>query len=274
MGRWWFATGIALLLAGCVKETTQPLVAEPPDVPVVDAVITNETKVHRITLTRPVATVNEVPKPCTGAGVLISNEDSTWQLAEEPPLSGIYCTPAWFSAKLDKNYTLLISWGGKIYTAKTYMVEGGEFTELTYAPDPGSGLYHIDWVANAFSTGQAALWEVQIDWSEVPGFELQDSTATRARLLFYTLPTLDVSEIFAPLLASVLFPAGSVINERRYSLTPQHAEFIREMLLETRWTGGLFPTSPANASGNVSNGALGYFGACWVNELSVVVAPK
>ena len=153
------------------------------------------------------------------------------------------------------------------------MTEGSVFGELKYARNDENNLYYVDWVANAFSTGNAAMWELLIDWSMVPGYGNLDSLDTHARMLFYTLPTLDVSEVFAPMVQSVYFPAGTIITERRYSLTPQHAGFIREMLLETNWTGGLFTVAPANVSTNLSDGAFGYFGACAVTELSVIVSP-
>jgi hypothetical protein len=239
---------------------------------VVDATITDEVKTHRIKLSYPVSGLNQMPIPVTGAGVLISNEDSTWQLAENPINSGIYCTPGSFLSRLNKTYTLLISVYGKVYTAKTTMTRGSEFTELRYKRNEKNRLYFVDWVANAFSTEKAAMWELIIDWSGVPGYERLDSLENHARMLFYTLPTLDVSEVFAPMMESVYFPVGTIITERRYSLTPPHAEFIRGMLLETNWAGGLFTVAPANVGTNLSEGAFGYFGACAVTELSVIVA--
>lgn len=261
-----------LLLAGCVKETNWPLDGEVPKEIIVDAVITDEVKSHRITLTSPVGELNQPPEPVTGAAVLVSDGDSAWQLTEDPDGSGIYFTPPTFFAQLQKTYTLLISVNGGIYTAKTTMAAGSLFKELSYAKDNDRGLYYVDWVASAFSLEGAAMWELLIDWSNVPGYGTLDSLDNHARMLFYTLPTLDVSEVFAPKMEALYFPAGTVITERRYSLTSGHAEFIREMLLETNWTGGLFPVAPANVGTNLSGGARGYFGACAVTELSVTVA--
>ena len=273
MRRILFLTGLILLLQGCVKETSWPPGGDLPEEIIVDAIITDEVKTHQVKLSYPVGQLNQAPLPVTGAGVMISNEDSTWQLNENPPKSGIYDTPPSFFTRLQKNYTLLISLDDKVYTAKTTMTEGSVFGELKYARNDENNLYYVDWVANAFSTGNAAMWELLIDWSMVPGYGNLDSLDTHARMLFYTLPTLDVSEVFAPMVQSVYFPAGTIITERRYSLTPQHAGFIREMLLETNWTGGLFTVAPANVSTNLSDGAFGYFGACAVTELSVIVSP-
>ena len=273
MRRMLLFTGLIGLLQGCVKEASWTLKDGPPAAIIVDAIITDELRSHQVTLTYPVAGLNQAPRTVTGAGVVISNEDSTWQLTEYPPGSGIYNTPPYFFARLQKNYTLLISSGGRIYTAKTIMAAGSVFGELRYARDESTGLYHVDWVANAFSTAEPAMWELLIDWSGVPGYEHLDSIDNHARMLFYTLPTLDVSEVFAPMMQSVYFPEGTIIAERRYSLTPQHAEFIREMLLETNWSGGLFTVAPASVVTNLSEGAFGYFGACAVTELSVIVSP-
>ena len=107
----------------------------------------------------------------------------------------------------------------------------------------------------------------------VPGYEQADSASTHARMLFYTLPTLDVSEIFAPEMEQISFPAGTNITERRYSLTPQHAEFVRELMLETQWAGGYFNVAAANVTTNLSSGAKGFFGLCAVTSLSVIVTP-
>ncbi|MCX6266157.1 MAG: DUF4249 family protein [Bacteroidetes bacterium] len=268
-----FLTGLVFFLHGCVKETSWPLQGETPDRIIVDAIITDEVREHRIKLSYPVSELNQKPEPVAGAGVLISNEDEVWPLTEDPANPGVYVTPSSFYAQLQKNYTLLISFDGKVYTAKTTMIAGQVFRELQVAKNEDNELYHVDWVANAFSTEEAAMWELLIDWSMVPGFEHLDSLDNHARMLFYTLPTLDVSEVFAPMMQSVIFPAGTMITERRYSLTSQHAEFVREMLLESNWAGGLFSVTPANVGTNLSGDAAGYFGACAVTELSIIVTP-
>jgi hypothetical protein len=267
-------TGLIFFLQGCVKETSWTLQGKMPEKIIVDAILTDEVKSQQVTLMHPVADLNQIPLPVAGAGIVISNEDSTWHLTEYPPNSGVYHTPPYFFTRLQKTYTLLISKDGRVFTAKTTMTGGSPFGELRYKFDDDKNLYSLDWVANAFNTEKAAMWELLIDWSMVPGYEQLDSLDNHARMLFYTLPTLDVSEIFAPMMQEVYFPAGTIITERRYSLTPAHAEFIRGMLLETNWAGGLFPVAPANVETNLSDGAFGFFGACAVTELSVIVTSK
>jgi hypothetical protein len=264
---------MSVILSGCVKEAAWNPESAPPELLVVDALLTDEVREQTIYLRKPVVKTDDVPLPVTGATILISNEDSSWQLREDSLHPGNYLTPSWFSARQGKTYTLLISLNDRIYSATASLMPSSPFTELKYAKEE-SGMFYIDWVANAFSTANASMWEVWVDWSLVPGYENVPSSETHARLLFYTLPTLDVSEIFAPKMEQTLFPKGSLITERRYSLTPPHAAFIREMLLETNWTGGLFAVAPANITTNMSAGATGYFGVCGVYELSIVVNGK
>ena len=270
---------ILFLLAGCVKQVDWPITNESGNLIVVDAILTNETKVQDVTITHPVANLNEAPVAVSGANVIVSNEDSTWNLAEDSINPGIYSTPSTFSAIPGKNYSLLIYSQGKVYSAKAAMAPGAVFPELHYSKNSDNDLYHIDFVASAFTSGEPAMWEILIDWSKVPGYDALDPSLTRARLLFYSLKTLDVSEVFAPAVEKVSFPTSAeagkqaVIEERRYSLTPEHAEFIRTMLLETNWQGGLFGSASANVATNLSSGATGFFGVCAVNAISITVNP-
>ena len=260
-------------LASCVKETDWNPEEETDPVIVVDGIITDVQGEQAIRLCWSVNDLNETPAAVSGATLLISDEDSTWQLSEDPAGSGRYVTPASFLALAGKNYTLIINRAGKIYSAKTAMKAGILFDPLVYKMDEGDSLYHIDWIASAFTTENPAMWEVVLDWSEVPGYEGMDPDATSARLLFYSLPTLDVGQIFAPAAEQIRFPAGTVIDEFRYSLTDEHAAFIRELLMETSWQGGLFSSCPATVPTNLTKGAVGWFGACGQTSLSMIVNP-
>lgn len=262
-----------LLLLSCVKKTDWSLKPQNTELIVVDGIITDTMGSQMIKITHPVSQLNETPQPFSGAKVIITNEDSAYTLTERPPNSGVYLTKSSFIAQLGKHYTLFIALNNKLYSAKAYLVPGIHFNALKYSKDDGDNLYHIDSVAKAFNTSDTAMWEVLLDWSHVPGYENSDPSKSKARLLYYTLPTLDVSQIFAPAMESIKFPAGTIILERRYSLTPEHAEFLRTLISETNWMGGLFSTVPANVLTNLSPGAVGFFGACSITSLSLTVLP-
>jgi hypothetical protein len=262
---------ILLSFSGCEKKTNWQLKSQASKLVVVDGIITGELKTQSLTLTFPVTELNAKPAPVTGATILISDEDSVFNMTEQPAGSGVYKSVFPFLAREGKNYSLLIFYGDQVISAKSAMAPASVFNFLVYSKDEDSELYHISWVASSFSTEAPAMWEVLLDWSKVPGYQQTDSAKCKARLLFYTLSTLDVSEIFAPSVEKVSFPAGTTINEIRYSMTPEYAEFIREVLQETQWQGGLFNTIPANVPTNLSPGGAGFFAVCGVYSISQTV---
>ncbi|MBU0763481.1 MAG: hypothetical protein KJ607_01460, partial [Bacteroidetes bacterium] len=147
------------------------------------------------------------------------------------------------------------------------------FSPLHYDTVPGrSELFYITQVSGVYSPGEPAMWEVFLDWSHVPEYELLPDSSCRARVWYYSLTTVDVSQIFSPQQEQVIFPEGTRIVEKKYSLTLQHEEFIRGMLSETVWRGGYFDVTPANITTNLSEGAIGYFGACTVDSVIIIAS--
>ncbi len=273
MKRFWIHIALLLLLSACVKEADWSVPEDVSNYIVLDGIITNEAKTQYLFIHYNKAGLNDASIPLSGAEVIISNEDVTFQFSEDPEEAGRYISDSTVLAQLDKNYSLLILYQDRIYSAQAYMVPGKTFPELTYIKNEDDDLYRIDYVASSFETEDPAMWEVLIDWSAVAGYENEDPEDCRKKLLFYTLPTLDISQVFAPTVEQTSFPAGTQIDQRRYSLTPEHTAFIRTLLLETSWQGGVFPSDPANISTNLSDGALGFFGVCAVNSLSLIVTP-
>jgi hypothetical protein len=83
----------------------------------------------------------------------------------------------------------------------------------------------------------------------------------------------DIIKEFAPAKQEVLFPEGTMVYRKKYSLSEDHQSFIRSLLIETEWRGGLFDVEHGNVQSNFTNGTLGYFGVCQVLSDSVLVAP-
>lgn len=259
-------------ILSCQKQTQWQLKEGDSDFIVVDGLLTDEAKSHIIKISRPVLNLNEPAAPVSKAVVTINDGDSTYFLNEQPINSGLYLTKSNFAAKSGKIYSLNIQTGGQTYTANASMVTGSYFKTLRYAKNNNDNLYKITWVANAYSPQKPAMYEILIDWSGVAGFETSSSDQCKAKLYYYALPTIDVTQIFAPELEKVNFPLGTIITEKKYSLTSEHASFFRALLLETSWKGGLFDSAPANLPSNLSKGAVGFFGVCSVNSVSIIVS--
>ena len=254
-----------LMLVACEKQVDRPIPAENLNLVVVDATLTDEHRPQSIRLTHTVTELNAVAQPLSGASVIISDAlHPPFFLTEQSADSGTYLLPPTFFAQPNVEYNLLISKDGKTYTAKTFMVPVGPFERIKVQKTAGSNLYRITWVANPYDALHPAMYEILLDWTMVPGYSSLPPESCKARLYYYTLPTLDVSQIFAPEMEQIRFPYGTKVIERKYSITPEHAEFIRAMISETNWKGGLFDSAPANVPTNLSEGAVGFFAACAV----------
>ncbi len=263
---------LMLILAGCDEKVDWPLQNRSNDFIVVDGIITDELKTQSVTITRPVVYMNEIPAVVSGAEVIVSGNSKVYHFSEKPGLPGKYYSDIEFAGKVGKEYSLLINFENSVYTAKASMLNGiDNFVTAKFIRDKNTKLFHINWASNPYAPLRPAMFELLLDWSKVPGYLNADSASTHARLLYYSLPTLDVSEVLSPAMETVNFPAGTIITERRYSLSAEHAAFIRALLSETSWQGGLFNSATANVPTNMSAGAVGFFGACEVNVKTEVV---
>ncbi len=256
---------LILFLVSCEKQSHWNLQNATNNFIVIDGIITNELKVQSITLSKPVTQLNQKPQPVSGATVLVSSNQGTFTFHESAALPGTYLSDNAFTGIKNRTYSLLITSESKVYTSKASLSPVADFTFLKYR-SVSKNMYQITAVSLFYNPDKAAIFEILLDWSTAPGYKDANPDSCKAKIYSYTLPTLDVSEVFAPTIEKVYFPSGTVITERRYSLTDNHAAFIRALLLETTWQGGLFNTASANVPTNMSEGALGFFGACGVTE--------
>jgi hypothetical protein len=264
---------MALVVSGCEKEISWQVQEDVLKKIVVEGTITSEYKSQLIRISETMREPNEIPGAISGAEVIVSTNDSVYLFREDNAKPGYYISEKKFAGKPGNEYSLFISTEGQIITGKAMMMPVTDFLFLSYGSKEAGELLAVRWVAEPYSPSEPAMYEIYLDWSLVPGFTELPADSTTARLLYYTLPTLDVSQLFAPQMEKVQFPPGTVITERKYSLTDQHAAYIRAMLAETNLQGGLFNSVPANVPLNLSNNALGYFSACDVLEKTVIAIP-
>lgn len=258
---------IAILMVSCEKQQDWALQPSDNDFLVVDGIITSELKFQTIKLSKPVSELNGAPLPVSGATVLVSTDQSNLTFKEMATEPGTYRSLVPFIGSKNKVYSLLINSGDEVYTAKAALAPAvSVFDFVNYQLNEKENRYHFTRTPFPYSPVLPGMYEIELDWSGAEGYEGQNPDSCRAKVYYYTLPTIDVSEVFAPGMESVTFPPGTVITERRYSLSSEHASFLRAVLLETTWQGGYFNTASANIPTNMSSGARGFFGACGVSE--------
>ena len=250
-----FSILFIISLFSCEKQTEWTTEKVDFNTVVVEAIITNENKYQKVRLSKPRTDINKKTVPVSNALVKVYDDDSVYYFSEKDTEHGTYLSNNKFMAVVGKTYYLEINYNEKIYLADAYMVPVKPFLPLIYRKvDSSSNNYEIVWVANTYNLNEQAMYEVDIDWTSVSNASVD--TIKKAKLYYYTLNTVDVSQAFSPDLEKVEFPKGSIIIEKKYSLTDDYADFIRSLLAETQWRGGFFDEAPGNLNTNIDNGGL------------------
>jgi hypothetical protein len=245
---------LLLLTLSCEKITTWDI--QPSDqFPVVDCIITNELKYQELTLYLSAKGLNQNPEAISGAVITMNDGISTLSFSEIEP--GKYRSAEPFMASAGNEYTLSVTCRGITAVARAEMVAITplESLEIVARDSLFRFVYH--------SGNQPSMTEVFYDWSAVPGY-CESYGSCQASEVFYTLDNIDVSKMFAPDRIIIPFPKGTQIIRRKYSLSKDHQQFIRSLLLETDWRGGLFDVEQGNVPTNFSSGMRGWFATCMV----------
>ncbi|MEQ8425482.1 MAG: hypothetical protein RIA63_12280, partial [Cyclobacteriaceae bacterium] len=70
------------------------------------------------------------------------------------------------------------------------------------------------------------------------------------------------------------FPENAVVIRKKFSVSPGYQSFLRSILSETEWRGGVFDVQRANAATNLTEGAIGYFAVSTVVTDTTIVVKK
>jgi len=249
-------TGLSLLLliVSCEKMTTWDIQSS-DRVPVVDCIITNELKYHELKLSWSSPDLNQQPEGISGAVITLSDGVNTVTFAEAE--AGKYLSVLPFRASAGNEYTLAVTFLDIADTARAEMVAVTPLESFEIAA------YDTLFRYIYYSGNKPSMTEVFYDWSAVTGY-CEAYGSCRAAVVFYTLDNIDVSKMFAPERIVIPFPRGTQIIRRKYSLSEDHQQFIRSLLLETDWRGGIFDVEQGNVPTNFSHGLRGWFAACMV----------
>ncbi|MEM7161127.1 MAG: DUF4249 family protein [Bacteroidota bacterium] len=260
---------LVFLLASCTERIELDLNDNQNRRIVVEGEITNEQIAHEIKLTWTADYfVNELPEPVTGAIVTISDGTNLYNLTEAGN-SGRYYTDVNVQGSPLSEHTLTIDYEGELFTGKDIMYSVPEIlmiaTDETEAPEGEEpGEYDLLlWTQETPDEDNWYMWRVFIN-----GVAENDTLSN----IFFTsdqgsdgafLEGIPVYELDA-------FPGDTIILEQ-YAVSEQANDTWLAMLFETEFRGGLFDSPPANVETNMSNGALGYFGAYTVSRDTTIV---
>jgi hypothetical protein len=242
---------------------------------VVEGTITTEQKTHWIKLSR--TSDYFVNQPASGelnAQVSISTDDTTFYYID-PDNDGVYETDKELSAKTGKTYTLNIRLSnGEQYSAESYLKPIHPMDSITYTytksdiPVEEGYFYLINvFVQEPEPIGDYYLWEVFID-GKLESDTLREKTFVSDEFVngsyIANWPVYQIEE-------SQITNDTTIIKLQMLSISKAEYEFKIAVLLETDFSGAGFNGPPTNIPTNISNGAVGFFGASAVTEDSLVI---
>jgi Domain of unknown function (DUF4249) len=257
---------VYLLLMACEEIVQRPLNIEGPNLLVVEGIITNEKINHRISISLPYASQNGSRSPVSGAVLKIKEGNTEYPVSESPAGSGNYFTEE-MRAVFGKTYILSIQYKGKEYSAQDSPVPVEPLQTLNY--EKVNDQYRLV----LSDAGQDPNFvDHSISWSNTPS--CISGTNCEGKILSYDLKTIDVNEIYKPKKADFTFPLNSIIIRKKYSVSPDYRSFLRSVLSETEWRGGVFDVQRANATTNLSEGAIGFFAVSTVVSDTTLIIKK
>ncbi len=263
---------VLFLLSSCQEKVDWELEMENELRLVVDAKLTNEKKAHEVKLSLPVFEINGTPRPVSGAEVAFHDGEQYTYLTEDSVRPGVYITDSDVQGVVNKTYALHIRvndyefWGLARMVGVTPIQNPGYY-KVSENPE----LYELYFRGS----DSPSLMKLELDWSNVAGYEDLPDEDNHAIVFgyYFSALTVDANELFASNHDHVRFPPGTIVNITKESLSDGYQEFLRGMLSETTWNGGLFDVKPGDPFTNLSAGAIGYFAATSVLRDTIVFIP-
>ena len=228
---------IGLFLNACVEQVDldEYLESSPTGRLVVEGIITDDRKPHEIRLTRTGrALPDDSYTSVSGADVSISDGTLVYPLKESDSDRGVYRTDS-ISGEVNKTYTLTVSLEGKVYQASDAMVTVMKFGRaegiILNGTKPPKG--YITTPLIVFGSNAPATISIEVD-NPRPDDKYN-------RLDYYTFPGVHPDDILPKYVdAHLSYDEGTQLTQKKYSLSDAHYKFLRAMLLETEYKGGIF----------------------------------
>lgn len=232
---------------------------------VVEATLTDERKIQEVRLSTSYDELNGSPAPVTDAEVRVEANGSVLPFRADPQSPGLYRSTMPFAMLADLEYTLHIEWQQEQFTASGELAEVTPLPPITFQDFGKRDSLAFGNFAPLYHPDQQSLYIMQVDWSHLSG-----RPTDQARLYYYTFSSIDAAGLVRPLRDTVFFPRGSRIIARKLGLSDAYADYLHALVIETDWPGGAFYGTAASLPTNISNGGLGFFGACAVVGDTVV----
>ncbi len=260
-----FCLGSMMLISACQKVINVDLNEAAPKL-VVEGLITDRPGPYVVTLSNSGSYFNQpVLPPVSGAWVTITDNIGTIDtLKERRP--GIYMTSK-IHGTPGRTYTLNVVSDDQEYSASSTMYSRVRIDSLILSKSVSQ---HIDFGLDNQSGIQVDLNCYFRDPEEKNFYRLKVFVNDTARVDSYRLYDDQYTNGLEIGLRATHVRAGSTYRLELYSLDSKTYDFYRT-LQDLLYTNPFFGSTPANPNTNLSNGALGYFGASAVSTKTITI---
>ncbi|MCD4834790.1 MAG: DUF4249 domain-containing protein [Bacteroidales bacterium] len=237
---------------------------------VVQGSISNELKAHQVSLTKSADYFsNRLANRVTGATVTISDGENTFNLTEIS--DGLYETDT-IIGEIGKTYTLTIDSEGKTYTSSCYLnycapidsINFGYYDWSEYYETNDTMLYILLNALEPETPGDFYLWNVYkngvLESDTLHEVYFSDDIFVNGNYMY---------DVMVQLVEDVSI--GDTITLEMQAITEEYYNYITQIMTETIWNMGPLDGPPANPTGNISNGAMGFFLAYSVENITSIV---
>jgi len=244
---------------------------------VVQGSISDERKAHQVSLTKSADYFSNAPAPrVTGATITISDGENTFDLTEVS--DGLYETDT-IAGEVGKTYTLTINSEGETYTSSCYLNYCAPIDSINFGYYDFSDYYEDDEyekdttlyiLLNALepeTPGDFYLWNVYkngiLESDTLHEVYFADDVFVNGNYLYDVMVQWveDVS-------------VGDTVTLEMQAITEEYYNYIIQLMTETVWNMGPLDGPPANPTGNISNGTMGFFLAYSVESITKIVPEK
>lgn len=255
---------IASIFASCKKEFDLDLNGENKSLLVVEGMITDQNEPQVIKLIRTVGYLKqEKPKAVENATVNINVDGQTIPFTQKEP--GKYYAPNGFVGQVGKTYKLTIVVDGKTYEASSKMHPAQAMGEAT------SGRFEFD----------GSKFEIRLSFTDNPdkGDEILFKYAINDVLVdtldkwthYNDLLTNGTSFLNIRIFGDIEGKVDDKVTVYSYSISKEYADFINAASTSTMEPMPFFPPPGATITGNISNGAVGFFQASATRKITTLL---
>ncbi|WP_210489819.1 DUF4249 domain-containing protein [Rufibacter aurantiacus] len=251
-----FLVSSLLLFSSCEEVIDYDLPEDAAKV-VIEGLVTDQPGPYTVRISTSKGYLNQGPAAGLENAVVRIKDSEGFEEILQAKGNGLYQTSQ-LQGKRGNTYHLKVQLNGQEYTASSFLKPVSTLDSLTYHFKEGNAQVDEGYYGTIFfrePAGKGDLYKFNI---YVNGERDKEIVAINDDLYDgnYGDPEIGIE-----------LKEGDVMKVEMLSLDRPGYEFFRVLSRMQYYTGGPFDAPPANAPGNISNGAIGYFGASAVSSI-------